>query len=102
MISGYKRQPKEFDWCGAKVWLLKLTQADNDAIFGKDPNQGWALDVVMRSLSDKEGTLLLTDREAAEAYFNATVAADDFAALARLVMTHSGYDMGGVEVQKKS
>lgn len=103
MISGYTRKPTEFDWCGTKVWLLKLTQADHEAAFPKDgAGNGWCLDVIARSFADKDGNLLLTDRAAAEKYFRDDVALDDFAALGKLVMKHSGYDMDKVDVQKKS
>lgn len=100
MIQGYERKPTQFDWCGTSVWLLKLTQADHEAVFAEG-NKGLFIDVLTRAMTDQGGKPLFSDRSAAEAYFHDSVASDDFAALGRMALKHSGYDLDD-EPQKKS
>jgi len=100
MIQGYQRKPTKFEWCGTTVWLQKLTKAERDEVFGEG-NRALFVDIVMRTLVDEAGVLQFTDRAAAIDYFEKEVAEDDFVALGKLSMKHSGFDMDKVE-QKKS
>lgn len=99
MIQGYERKPSKFDWCGTSVWLLKLTQADHESVF-KEGNKGLFIDVVLRAVTDEHGKPLFTDKQQAEAFFR-DVAIDDFTALGKLALRHSGYPIDD-EPQKKS
>lgn len=101
MIQGYTRKPAQFDWCDTKVWLRKLTKAECDEVFA-DGNEGRFVDIVIRALVNEQGQPQFTDRDAAIAYFDKEVAADDFIALGKLAMKHSGWDLDKVDVQKKS
>ena len=110
-LKGYKRAVTKFEWCGQPVWLVKLTQADHEAIWGTDTStpkddsedkarlRNFYIDVLARSLVNEAGEFVASNGEA-EDFFRTKVALDDLTALGRLSMRHSGYPVD--EEQKKS
>ena len=97
-IQGYQRKPTQFDWCGTKVWLRKITKAERESVFGGD-NEGLFVDLVMLSLTDDQGNQQFKDRADSLAYFEKEVAEDDCVALAKMCLKHSGLEG---DTQKKS
>lgn len=110
-LKKYTRAGTEYDWCGQKVLLRKLSAQDHLDLFGRaakadaqpDPEADRAatvefhINIVSRSLVNSDGELLIAN-DASRAWLRAEVAYDDLCLLSELALKHSGY--GGAE--KKS
>lgn len=112
-FANYKRTPQRFEWCGQPVWILKLTQADHEAIFqgvssvkpadeaaDKQATRNFHVDLIARALANEQGELIATDPGLGER-LRTQVAFDDVVTLGKIIMRHSGYPVDE-EPQKKS
>jgi hypothetical protein len=110
-LKEYVRAGTEFDWCGQKVLLRKLSAQEHLDLFGKassaeQPSDAEAdradtvafhINIIANSLLNSDGTLAVTN-DASRAVLRDDVAYDDLCLLSELALKHSGY---GAE-QKKS
>lgn len=113
-FANYKRTPTKFEWCGQPVWILKLTQADHEAVFenvngakpadkatDKQATRNFHVDLIARALANENGELVAESPDLAE-QLRTHIAFDDVVALGRIIMRHSGYPITDEEPQKKS
>lgn len=91
MIQGYKRTLKHFDWGGTTVWIKQVSKVERQAIFTDDDLNARFVELVMHTITNEQGELLFTDREATVKYFDENVSEADCKALADLVIQHNGW-----------
>jgi hypothetical protein len=110
-LQKYVRAGTEYDWCGQKVLLRKLSAQDHLDIFGKvasaEPQPDaeadkaetvdFHINIISRSLVNKDGSPIVAD-DSVRAWLRTAIAFDDLCSLSQLALKHSGY--GGAE--KKS
>jgi hypothetical protein len=103
-LKKYVRAATEYDWCGRKVSLRKLSAKDHLDIFGRaaaaetpaDPETDkletaeFHISIVERALVDQNGALVVANDEGRQ-WLRNDVAFDDLIALSEMVLKHSGY-----------
>ena len=93
------RAAKEFDWCGQKIWLRKLSAQDHLDLFGRikaaetdsrEDTVAFHVSLVSRTLCDEGGELAAVG-DAGKAFLMDGIAFDDLVALGEMSLAHSGY-----------